>query len=110
MRGGAGGGDGVAAMTPDDRSPAPDAQVDGAPNLPRCFVTGNPCGTDTWAVGSTCRCSTCAAYCAGYDAAVANAALNPTSQPAPGAGRTHVLKCWPEPFEAMRDERHEAKR
>lgn len=27
--------------------------------LERCEVTGNPCGTDTWAAGSACRCAPC---------------------------------------------------
>ena len=27
-----------------------------------CLVTGNPCGTDTWAVGCPCPCVECSAY------------------------------------------------
>lgn len=30
--------------------------------LLRCLVTGNPCGTDTRMIGSTCRCQVCVAH------------------------------------------------
>lgn len=35
-----------------------------AQNPPRCKVTGNPCGTDTWASGQSCDCDNCQAYLA----------------------------------------------
>ena len=28
----------------------------------RCNVTGNPCGSDTWAVGRPCQCAPCQQY------------------------------------------------
>jgi hypothetical protein len=34
----------------------------------RCLVTGNPCGTDTWQVGSPCACANCQAWLAQSDA------------------------------------------
>lgn len=33
-----------------------------APDPVRCLVTGNMCGTDTWAEGHPCQCSTCQEY------------------------------------------------
>ena len=40
--------------------------------VPRCEKTGNPCGTDTWAVGYTCPCRACREYVAN-EAALASA-------------------------------------
>ena len=28
----------------------------------KCLVTGNPCGTDTWIVGRSCKCINCQRY------------------------------------------------
>jgi hypothetical protein len=33
--------------------------IEAAKSQLRCLVTGNPCGTDTWAVGHPCECSRC---------------------------------------------------
>jgi uncharacterized small protein (DUF1192 family) len=34
----------------------------------RCEVTGNPCGTDTWALGHPCKCGPCQTYVASLKA------------------------------------------
>lgn len=37
-------------------------------DVPRCLVTGHPCGTDTWARGSSCPCAPCQAFVARTEA------------------------------------------
>ena len=44
---------------------------------PRCRVTGNPCGTDTWGEGYACACGPCTAWLAQHVAALAEVVVDP---------------------------------
>jgi hypothetical protein len=49
----------------DDSLPAGiDAPTATPAAVARCEVTGNPCGTDTWAKGTACSCAACQAWLA----------------------------------------------
>lgn len=39
--------------------PSPDTEAPESDNVERCFITNNPCGTDTWVVGQPCTCTQC---------------------------------------------------
>jgi hypothetical protein len=40
----------------------PPLVIEDYPPVARCWKTGNPVGTDTWAVGYTCPCPACQSY------------------------------------------------
>ncbi|HEY3499499.1 MAG TPA: hypothetical protein VGK73_32640 [Polyangiaceae bacterium] len=55
-----------------------------------CEITGNPCGTDTWAVGYACDCSPCSEYVRRL-AAQEMARPSGKGEPCPGCGGTGWL-------------------
>lgn len=48
-------------MMGDCRSPM-GCEVCHPPDILRCEITGNPCGSDTWEINHPCQCKNCKKY------------------------------------------------